>query len=60
MPWVRFTAPFDFHVRHNVSISYKAGHEYLVKQECAAQAVKAGKAVTADRRRKVVPDAAGR
>jgi hypothetical protein len=56
MPRVRFTAPFQYHVRHNVTISYKAGHEYLVKQECAAQAVKAGKA-QAVKRRKESPDA---
>lgn len=56
MPWVRFTAPFDFHVRHNITISYKAGNEYLVKQDCASQAVKDGKA-TRIVRRKVSRDA---
>lgn len=51
MPWVRFTAPFDFHIKHNVTIAYKAGGEYLVKQRCADEAMKAGKAVEAARRK---------
>lgn len=59
MPWVRFTAPFDFHVRHNVTISYKAGAEYLVKRACAEQAIKAGKAQPVERG-KVERDDAGR
>ncbi len=51
MPWVLFTAPFDFHVRHNVTISYKRGNSYLVKQRCADEALKAGKAVETQRRK---------
>ena len=47
MPWVRFTAPFNWRVKikPHVVISYKAGQSYLVKQRCADDAVKARKAV---------------
>ncbi len=51
MPWVRFTARFDFHVKPNMTISYKAGNSYLVKQRCAEEAIKAGKAVETERRK---------
>jgi hypothetical protein len=49
MPWVRFTKAFDYHVRRNVTISYKAGYEGLVKAECAAQAKHLGRAVEIER-----------
>jgi len=49
VPWVRFTADFNFHVRHNVTIAYKAGMVLLVKQRCADEAIWQGKAITVDR-----------
>lgn len=51
MPWVRFTANFDYHVRRNVNISYRAGCEYLVKAACAGEAIARGKAVATVRRK---------
>ena len=53
MPWVLFTAPFDFHVKPNVTISYRPGGTYLVKQRCADEAIKAGKAVATQRRKAI-------
>lgn len=44
MPWLRFTAPFNFRLKPTAWISYRAGEIYLVKQACAAQAIAAGKA----------------
>lgn len=49
MPWVRFTKPFNFHVRHNVTIHYKAGGVYLVKHRCANEAAAAGAAEFCER-----------
>jgi hypothetical protein len=49
MPWVRFTKPFDFFVRHNVCFSYRANRAYLVKQICAQQAVEKGSAILIER-----------
>ena len=49
MPWVRFTKQFDFFVRHNVVFSYQPNRDYLVKQECARQALEKGKAVLIER-----------
>lgn len=45
MAWVRFTADFDFAVKPNYVIAYKAGQTLLVKRECADQAIRATKAV---------------
>lgn len=45
MPWLRFTADFDFKPRPQVTIAYRAGEEKNVPTACAAAAVKAGKAV---------------
>lgn len=60
MPWVRFTTPFVFKPKPNVAVAYKAGSEYLVKQDCAAAAIAAGKAVKITRRRKeAIADANG-
>jgi len=53
MPWVRFTARFDFEVKPRVWIKYKAGSVLLVKHRCFDEAVKAGKAIAVERRRKV-------
>lgn len=44
MPRVLFTHDFDYKPKRMVTIAYKAGTEKLVKQECADQAVAAGKA----------------
>ncbi len=52
MPWVRFTAPFNYHVKRNVTIAYKPGHVCLVKIACADQAIRSGKAVEIERPRK--------
>lgn len=49
MPRIRFTEVFNWHVRHNVTVSYKAGHEYLVTQRCAVEAITKGKAVEVSR-----------
>lgn len=64
MPWVRFTARFDFQVKTkpHVVISYKAGSVMLVKQRCFDEALSAGKAVAVERRKATdaTDDAAGR
>lgn len=44
MPWVRFTAAFDWHAKPNVTIAYRAGQRYLVSQACATAALNDGKA----------------
>jgi len=49
MPWARFLAAFNYRVKHNVTIAYKAGDQYLVKADCAEQAIRAGKAVATER-----------
>lgn len=51
MPWVRFTQSFDYKPMPNVCIAYKAGGEYLVKQDCVVQAIAAGKAVKINRKK---------
>ena len=41
MPRVKFTKPFDYvpsQYQGRVTMSYKPGREYSVKQECADQA----------------------
>ena len=44
MPWVRFTAPFDWHPKVGVIFAYQAGQVKLVTRRCAAEALAAGKA----------------
>lgn len=47
MPWLAFTADFDFSpVAHGgrVTIAFKAGMRMLVTRECAEAAIAAGKA----------------
>ena len=56
MPWVCFKQSFDYKPKPNVCIAYKAGGEYLVKQDCAAAAIASGEAVEI-RRRKMRDDA---
>ena len=51
MPWVRFTEAFNYKPTAATCIAYKAGGEYLVKQDCADKAVAAKKAVTIPRRK---------
>lgn len=51
MPRIRFKENFDFRVKPNVTIAYKAGKEYLVSQSAAAQAIDSGKAVTVKRQK---------
>jgi hypothetical protein len=48
MPWVRFIAAFNYAVRRNVAIAYKPG-AFLVKADCAEQAIRSGKAVAIER-----------
>ena len=42
--WVRFTADFDWKPKPQVTIAYLAGQERNVTRDCAAKAIKAGKA----------------
>lgn len=59
MPWVRFTAPFDFSPAARgglVTIAYPEGMERNVTRECAAAAKAAGKAVTIPAQRKGAED----
>ena len=49
MPWVMFIKPHDYVVREKYIIAYKAGGQYLVKQVCAEDAIKKGKAVLIER-----------
>ena len=44
MPWVRFTADFDFKPRPTVTIAYLAGDVRNVTRSCAAAAIASGKA----------------
>lgn len=55
MPWVHFTARFDWMPKRQVMIAYKAGMTCLVSAACAAAAKKKGVAVDAAR-----PDGAPR
>lgn len=45
MPWVKFTADFDWHLKPSHVTAYKAGMRQLVTTPCAAEAIKLGKAV---------------
>lgn len=45
MPWVRFTAGFDFKPKPAVTQAFRAGEEKFVTTECARQAMAADKAV---------------
>jgi hypothetical protein len=49
MPWVKFTKKFDFYLFPKYVLAYKAGKKYLVKQRCADEAIKAGKAELTER-----------
>lgn len=44
MPWVRFTADYDFRPKPGVTIAYNGGWVGLVTTPCANEAVAAGKA----------------
>lgn len=43
MPWVRFTASFDFKPKRAVTLAYQAGAVRLVTTACARAAVATGK-----------------
>lgn len=45
MPWIRFTADFDWRPIPQKTIAYKAGMHKLVTTRCADAAIAAGKAV---------------
>jgi hypothetical protein len=62
MPWVDFTADFDWDVKPNVTIAYKGGTRVLVSRAIADAAKAAGK--VADERRETprkrdIPKASG-
>jgi hypothetical protein len=59
MPWVRFERDFDWHVRPQVVIAYKAGTVHLVRTVCAEKAVKEGSAVFVERPSKATENASG-
>lgn len=52
MPWVRFTADFDFKPKAAVTVAYKAGDEKMVTTPCAAAAVARGKGEIVNKKRK--------
>ena len=43
--WIRFTAPFDYKPKRNVTQSFKEGDTFNATRECAEAAIKAGAAV---------------
>lgn len=47
MPWVKFTADFDWRPRHGVVMAYRAGGAVLVTTACAKAAKAKGSAVAA-------------
>lgn len=49
MPWIRLLEEFNWCVRGNVFLNYKKDHKYFVKQACADEAVKSGKAIEINR-----------
>lgn len=49
MPWLRFTANFDWSPRYGVTRAYKAGMVQNVTRRCRDAAVAAGKAVRLDK-----------
>lgn len=49
MPWVRFTANFDWKPTLKVMYAYRAGSVHLVHSRCAEQAIRAGKAEPCER-----------
>jgi hypothetical protein len=53
MPWIRFTANYDWQPSPKVMVAYKAGTVHLVKGEVARAAIAAGKAEAAERPPKV-------
>lgn len=51
MPWVRFTADFDFRPSPAVTIAYLKGQVRLVTRACSARAKEARKAEAASKPR---------
>ncbi|EHK56821.1 hypothetical protein [Allomesorhizobium alhagi] len=56
MPWVRFTADFDWKPRPQVTIAYRMGQEVNVTTLCAARAVSASMAVRIKKAKKLNAD----
>jgi len=56
MARVKFTMDFDFKPVDTATIGYLTGMEVTVKQDCADQAIAAGKAVLLSRPRKETVD----
>jgi hypothetical protein len=52
MPWVRFSADFDFKPKPSLTLAYRAGDEKLVTTPCAQAAVAAGKGTIVKKARK--------
>lgn len=57
MPWVRFTADFDFKPKPAVTIAYRAGDDKLVTTPCANAAIALGKATKLPSRKRKSDDA---
>lgn len=57
MPWIKFTADFDFKPRPAVTIGHTANTTRLVNRACAEAAQAAGKAIPAKRPAKTDTDA---
>jgi len=60
MPWVLFKQRFDFFLKPKYVLAYKAGKKYLVKQRCADEAIKQGKAEYTERPERQCANAGGR
>lgn len=60
MPWVRFTADYDWRINSRALIAYRAGKTCLVTQVCAREAIEKGKAVAVERPKRPVPQKDGR
>ncbi|MEQ1901862.1 MAG: hypothetical protein ABL866_14160 [Devosia sp.] len=44
MPWIKFTADFDFRPKPAVTLAYRAGQVVLVTTACAKAAIDKGRA----------------
>ena len=56
MPWLRFTANFDWKPKPQVTIAFKAGQEKNVPTPCAEAALAKGVAVRLPRKRRTDGD----
>jgi hypothetical protein len=57
MAHVRFSQDFDWSPRLHVVIAYKAGESYVVRRECADEAIAAGAAKEVEPQRRGGPHA---